>query len=611
MTPQELQQALASPATLEELENLLRTQLPDIRLSFYGLIPERLAEQKFDFEDAFGAFSGSGAASELRASQGELPATVGALMRLFLSFFTLAGFYGPIRQAINLLPTGSLQWRALALEAYRNIGSVTRDFVERFDDILENLQRALVAGDEDLEAQCQDCVIDYITCAVFEGERQGIDLRTPLLARIQDANRVRRFSLLTSPRVARLAELTTAEMKTEMYESRRRLVESLHQEACRLVPDLLLVAPPEGDEEESSAPVGQVVARLPAELNTALGQLGAVHRPNPNEVVMGLDANDERNRAYLGTYFPRTVLESATILSELLAIPAVRRAVELRRTVRVLDIGSGTGGAFVGAMLALTSLEQPPRKVLVDSIDGNDNTLSWQTRLVDCWQRTTATNLVVRPRGIDFGTTITEFSGRFGEFSAREQERQSRFDLVLLWKVLSEFYNANPALAIGTVLTALDLIAPLVAPKGLCLIADLTSKYQDREFFPYILNREANEYHAGAQSPLATVCPIPCSLAAGTCRARACYTQRRFQVSHALSRQEESKICYRAFAPRPFAEEIVKSFPKAAAHRVNEARRAVACASGKLREVQGDLPSGFNAFTPALATQSSNGRGRG
>ena len=60
------------------------------------------------------------------------------------------------------------------------------------------------------------------------------------------------------------------------------------------------------------------------------------------------------NLDYLGTYFPRTVLESAIIFEHLMrTMPSVKKMLAERDVIRVLDFGCGTGGELLGFLIAL------------------------------------------------------------------------------------------------------------------------------------------------------------------------------------------------------------------------------------------------------------------
>ncbi len=181
-------------------------------------------------------------------------------------------------------------------------------------------------------------------------------------------------------------------------------------------------------------------------------------------------------------------------------------------------------------------------------------------------------------------------------FSAIAEQEGHRYDIITCWKCLCEFYNVNFAPAQGIIRNTLRLASRMLVPYGLCIVSDVTTTDNKYEYFAMTLNREANEQDSAPDAITRTIIPLPCARAATTCTARACYTQRRFQISHRLAPHDSTKIAYRVFAPLSLAASVTATFTRKPAYRVNAARPTEACFDGQKREVDGAHPCGYTGF---------------
>lgn len=190
----------------------------------------------------------------------------------------------------------------------------------------------------------------------------------------------------------------------------------------------------------------------------------------------------------------------------------------------------------------------------------------------------------------------TNLDGFIHDFQAFADEEGRQYDIVLFWKHLSEYYNTNYAQANGIVSQALRIASSLLVPRSVCCILDVTSSDNQHEFFPSILNREANQFDATAGATLATVLPVPCARNSRKCQRKACFMQRVFAASHRLCQSERSKVVCRVLAPKQFAASIVNTFTVHNTYRVNAQRPYEACGDGAIGCAQPTSPSGFTGF---------------
>ena len=591
MTFETFQTQLLQCQTPEECDAFLRQQLHEIRPLFYGLTRAELKERRFFFADLFYQFANMATTEHMRR-QG-LPPSVLALLILFISFFERAGLFPALHAAANLLPPdSSLHCRVEAIFQYKNITDASSNYIARFNTIMGHLQRAWQDGTPQVRAQCEDLAIEYYAEAILESHRVGLDLREDMQRLFRDPQAARTFPFLGSQRFAGILVLEDEPLQRERAATRSRIVEALHAEACSLAPEVLLLqAAYEHLAEE--IPDAQELSDLPDYLDARLAQLGARYNPQHQVVRVGLNADDDRNRTYLGTYFPRSFVEIRNILTELCSIPAVADAFAQKDVIRILDIGSGTGGSTTGGILAIAEAIDDDVPIEVTSLDGNADALAKQRAVLETISGQIPNPLTTNLIQSAFPTDIDGFVQTLQTFASAEGPK---YDLVLFWKHLSEYYNTNYAQANGIVQHALQIASTLLVPNGLCCTLDLTTTDNGVEYFAMTLNREANAYDISPGATMTTILPLPCARHSRTCRLANCYTQRVFLVNHRLRRNDYSKVAYRVFAPNAFAASIVATYMNHASYRVNAHRPEEACLGGSIGVVRENCPSGYTGF---------------
>lgn len=369
-------------------------------------------------------------------------------------------------------------------------------------------------------------------------------------------------------------------------------MEDFHDQACLLVPDALLMKIADEFVGETEIPE-QTYTQLPDFLDDLLERMNAAYSPQYRSISRTFsDADEQQNRMYLGTYFPRTVIESWNIFTELLSIPVIQAAFRQKDIIRLLDIGSGTGGAVVGALLALDGWGQCEATVAITALDTNQTALAKQGEILDSLRDHLAFNLDFELRCRQLPCDLEGFIPAFSAFLDQEGHR---YDLVTCWKSLCEFYNAGFAPAQGIIRNLLSLVSQVLVPNGLCVVADITSTDNGVEHFAITLNREANEYDAAPDAKAHTILPLCCGSRTKTCEL-GCYTQRRFRVSHRFATHDQTKIAYRVLAPNPFWHSITASFNDHEAYRINAAKPDQACANGRKCLIRGLIPCGYTGF---------------
>ena len=549
MTLESLRNNLVRCESLAACDGYLRVHLYEIRPLFYGLTRSELRDCRFRYEDALLSFINSPAGRGIQGGD-ELPASVTALLLFFVSIFERAQLYAAIQNARNLLPPGSLRDRADAIFSYKNITNASRQYVGRFQKVVGFLERASSEASREIRSQREDLLLEYALDALLCEGADRMRVRSDMEGLFQDEALRVTYPILRSQRLQTVFSLTGEELNVERRAVRSRIMESLHREACEMVPESLI---DQVSEELSGEelPVLQTYRELPPFLDDQIASMGGIWSPQQRSAGRNLDADEIRNRIYLGTYLPRTVLESENIFSELLLIPVINRAFAQKDIIRVLDVCSGTGGAMIGLLLSLANHHLSQATIEITSLDGNREALNIQQEIIHRVGETLGLDVTLHVRVMAFPSDLDGF---VDAYSAIADEWGRRFDIITFWKCLCEFYNEGFAQAQGVIRNALRISSRMLTPYSLCILCDVTANNNGMEFFSMTLNREANEHDALQNARVTTILPVPCARHSRYCNGIRCYTQRKFEVMHRLRMGDESKVGYRVFAPNVFTK---------------------------------------------------------
>jgi SAM-dependent methyltransferase len=323
----------------------------------------------------------------------------------------------------------------------------------------------------------------------------------------------------------------------------------------------------------------------PAFLGQAADKLGACYLPDPSAALKNLDADEGRVKAYLGTYFPRTVVEFRTIGQEILAHPAFRASICQDRPLRILDLGSGSGGAWMGFLLAFCDHGLKPRLEVV-AIDGNEQALGLQKTLLPDLTAGTGVQVDLATLPVRLRSDRAGFAADLADcLEACNPAGGTGFDLVLVSKHFSEHYQAEGRAAHGVVADGLEALGACLAPQGMLIVLDVTNPIEPTgQFMSFRIAIETNEYLARRNARLHPVLPLPCGLHAGvSCAASTgCFTQRRLRVHHAgKGLIDNTKITYRFFCEYTFARAMLHDVDTGTAYAVNAARPLESCQCGR------------------------------
>lgn len=337
---------------------------------------------------------------------------------------------------------------------------------------------------------------------------------------------------------------------------------------------------------------------IPDYIENVARRLGARYARNHEEVMLNLDADRGRILAYLGTYFPRTVYEFQTITREMLDQAQIRKTLTKSRAIRVLDLGSGTGGAWIG--LASTMATAGIASGLsVDAIDGNSKALSVQAMFATAIADATGMSVQLTTHEATLGLTRSSFGS---DLKTALSALHGKYDVVLVSKHLSEFYHRNCRNASGIIQDSLRILSNILTPEGFLIILDVTTSVRgDGEFFPVTMSHEMRDYIVATPDGLKPILPIPCAqhMGSGCDSNGGCYTQRKLEFRHDMTGSgycgtEQTKVAYRVFTPALQSRRIAAPYPVNVSYRVNANKPFEACQFGRIV----NAPGSSNGFVP-------------
>lgn len=111
--------------------------------------------------------------------------------------------------------------------------------------------------------------------------------------------------------------------------------------------------------------------------NYIFKDLEAEYCLDPLGVSSNIDNDEEKNKKYLGTYFPRSFVEAYRIYDNIFLNELILNEFNKKYELNILDIGSGTGGNLIGLLNVLVK-KLNNKHFKIHSFDGNKIALLYQ-----------------------------------------------------------------------------------------------------------------------------------------------------------------------------------------------------------------------------------------
>lgn len=255
-------------------------------------------------------------------------------------------------------------------------------------------------------------------------------------------------------------------------------------------------------------------------------ELGAEYRINPGSVELNLNNNLEKNLEYLGTYFPRSFVESYYIYDNLFDNSNIFNIYDKKETIRILDIGSGTGGSLFGLVQVLMTRFNN-KKIEIISIDGNRNALELQLKIFNDLK-----NLIDFKDNIlnvkIYGVNLSSKDDI--ESSLKKLELSDKIDIMQSFKVINEFYRIDYKKNKGMYAEFLNLGKKWLKKSGILCIADVTNKINNGQYASILFNEEVKKCMCSmGEEDLVYILPKDCAFNYKSCtKEENCFTKRTF-----------------------------------------------------------------------------------
>lgn len=281
--------------------------------------------------------------------------------------------------------------------------------------------------------------------------------------------------------------------------------------------------------------------------------LNAVYAPDAIAARNNLNNDADKNRSYLGTYFPRTFVESYNIYHQLFQNQAIFNCYQQKNPINILIIGSGTGGDLLGLLQTLNECFHS-KKIDIYSFDGNRDALSIQRQLIHDFYHF----MPNRNNQIMVYTYSVQFFCVNDITKSLDINHIPFIDIMQSFKMCNELYNQSDNKQVFYQLTA--LAEQYLSPNGIFVLEDVTNQNDDFKFNSVVMSDQVKNYFK--QNPFSNlkyIIPVCCGKWYNRCTWNKCLSIVEYTVSHRYAPAEKSKVAYKIMIKQPLGQLIYDS----------------------------------------------------
>ena len=221
----------------------------------------------------------------------------------------------------------------------------------------------------------------------------------------------------------------------------------------------------------------RVINSLPQWLDRYIfDSLGAKFcKSNSDMIVIDWDKGEILN--YLGTYFPRSYVESRSIVSSQLLATFSNKT-----SLSVLDFGCGTGGEIIGLLTNIEAFLPNVRIIHVIALDGNHHALRLFEKVLDEYRKNSRLEIShsIAPITIDDSLDLSVLDGIITE----------SFDIFISFKAICEFVTKDQFEGNNPYKTIVETYFPRLNDNGLMILVDVTTYNNvSKEWLPTMMDR--------------------------------------------------------------------------------------------------------------------------
>ena len=246
-------------------------------------------------------------------------------------------------------------------------------------------------------------------------------------------------------------------------------------------------------------------------------EMGGSYEPNRVDFQNNLYSDEEKNKKYLGTYFPRSFAESYCIFINLFENVEYINAMKGKESVTVLTFGCGTGGDLMGLLEAISEKMPWVKNLDVTAYDGNFNAVVMMKSIVEHPYNQQRFNNV----RVDYAPVPMTKSDDFTLFC---EVIDKSYDFVVSLKMVNELYR-NDIIASKPYVTFLEKLAPKLTEVGIMLLLDVPLMVKNN-WLPVLMSSGLREF-LKVDDGYDAIAPLPCHIFGRACNDR-CYLCRTF-----------------------------------------------------------------------------------
>jgi SAM-dependent methyltransferase len=207
--------------------------------------------------------------------------------------------------------------------------------------------------------------------------------------------------------------------------------------------------------------------------------LGAKYcRSNTDMTVIDWDKSDVLN--YLGTYFPRSYVESYCIFYKY--FENFKLDYISKEELSIFDFGCGTGGEIIGLISAITERFANVKTINIVALDGNKHSLRLYEDVLEKFRSQSKIQINNRIVPIEIDD--------FYDLSVIESVITTQFDIIITFKAICEFVTKQRFEQDNPYEHITNTFLPKLFDKGIMLLVDVTT-YNDvsQEWLPQMIDK--------------------------------------------------------------------------------------------------------------------------
>ena len=248
--------------------------------------------------------------------------------------------------------------------------------------------------------------------------------------------------------------------------------------------------------------------------------------------------NSEELKIYLGTYFPRSLSECYSIMTDIYYSITIQKVFREKKEVNLLDIGSGTGGNLIGFLLFMKDNNLLDKEINILSIDGCKDALEIQKEFIDKYFGDSRIKL----RTIHWDNANTKELIK-NKFITELNNWGKKLDFVMSFKFVNELYKKNLD-NIPLYRSILEILEDYLKDDGFILFADVTDKITSEDFMPIQMSKEIQRHSIQKSENLKVILPLSCAYYNDINPYHECFKSKVFRGVNIMKPRDIEKLCF-------------------------------------------------------------------